>query len=141
MSFFVADNPCVVSLNGSFLLVKQGSTPTIDFMVAVNSDGVTELHTSVKKHLMFSFTNNELTTMFLPLPHVDPSNFQHYSCKLPPMDSSWAGNYTLSFNGLHIVSKCVSCKHFLIYRSWLWTGCSIIACRSWKLTALEQLIN
>ena len=95
----LTDNPYIVSLNGSFLKVEQGSTPSIDFMVAVDSDGVTELHTSVKKYLMFSFTNNNLTTVFLPLPHMDPNNFQHYSYRLPPMDSNWAGNYTLSFNG------------------------------------------
>jgi len=95
----LTDNPYIVSLNGSFLTVEQGSTPSIDFMVAVESDGVSELHTSVKKYLMFSFTNNDLTTMFLPLPHVDPNNFQHYSYRLPPMDLNWAGNYTLSFNG------------------------------------------
>ena len=94
-------------LGNSTILTTVGSRPVLDFIVAVDSDGVQNDLTNL---LSFTFTNSTDNQMPLPLPVMDPNNFQRYSYTLPPLGISTEGIYNLTINGtVFIISELTNC--------------------------------
>ena len=87
-------------LGNSSILATVGSRPVLEFTVAVDSDGVLEFQNNVTSLLTFTFTNSSQNQTLLPLPVLDPNNFQRYSYTLPPLGVGTEGIYTLTFNGM-----------------------------------------
>ena len=86
-------------LGNSSILATVGSRPVLEFTVAVDSDGVQEFQKNVTSLLTFSFMNSSQNEFLLPLPVMDPDNFQRYSYTLPPLGINNEGIYTLAING------------------------------------------
>ena len=91
-------------LGNSSILATVGSRPVLEFTVAVDSDGVLEFHNNVTSLLTFTFTNSSQSKTLLPLPVMDPDNFQRFSYTLPPLGVGTEGIYTLTFNGMVALS-------------------------------------
>jgi len=96
----VAEMPYLRINGNSFLLLPVGSRPSIEFVLAVDSDGVEELRSNVTELLTFTFSNSSQEQMVLPLPTVTPTNNQRYHYIVPPVGISTEGNYTLTINGM-----------------------------------------
>jgi len=77
-----------------------GSRPEIEFVLAVDSDGVRDFQDNISNFLSFSFTNHDMTKTALRLPQIDPNNFQHYKAMLPSVDITTEGIYTLTYTGM-----------------------------------------
>jgi len=97
-------------LGNSTILTTVGSRPVLDFIVAVDSDGIQEFQNDLTNLLSFTFTNSTDNQMLLPLPVMDPDNFQRYSYTLLPLGISTEGIYNLTINGtVFIISKLTNC--------------------------------
>lgn len=100
--FFVAEIPYLRINGNSFLLLPVGSRPLIEFVLAVDSDGVEELRSNVTELLIFTFSNSTQQQMVLPLPTMTLVNIQRYHYVVPPVGISTEGNYTLAINGMNV---------------------------------------
>ena len=81
-------------------LQQVQSRPLIEFVIAVDSDGVEELRSNVTELLTFTFTNLTQQQMEFPLPTMTLVNIQRYHYIVPPVGISTEGNYTLAINGM-----------------------------------------
>ena len=90
-------------LGNSSILATVGSRPVLEFTVAVDSDGVQEFQNNVSSLLTFTFINSTQIQTLLPLPVMDPDNFQRYSYTLPPLGVGTEGIYTLAINGTVLI--------------------------------------
>ena len=91
-------------LGNSSILATVGSRPVLEFTVAVDSNGVLEFQNNVTSLLNFTFTNSSQSKTLLPLPEMDPDNFQRFPYTLPPLGVGTEGMYTLTFNGMVALS-------------------------------------
>jgi len=88
-------------VGNSSILATVGSRPVIEFIVAVDSNGIVEFQNNVTNLLTFSFLENSSKEQIqLPLPVMDSDNFQLYSYILPPVGISTEGIYMLTINGM-----------------------------------------
>ena len=88
-------------LGNSSILATVGSRPVLEFIVAIDSDGVQEFQNNVTSLLTFTFTNSSQNRFLLPLPVMDPDNSQHYLYTLPSLGIITEGIYTLTINGIN----------------------------------------
>ena len=86
-------------LGNSTILTTVGSRPVLDFTVAVDSNGVQEFQNDLSSFLSFTFTNSTHNQILLPLPVINPDNFQRYSYTLPPLGINTEGIYNLTIHG------------------------------------------
>lgn len=99
--YWCTEVPYVRVVGNSSILATVGSRPVIEFMVAVDSNGVVEFQNNVTSLLTFIFLSNSSQEQIqLPLPVMDSDNFQHYSYTLPPVGINNEGLYTLTINGM-----------------------------------------
>ena len=85
-------------MGNSSILATVGSRPVLEFTVAVDSNGVEEIHSNVTNLLTFSLLSNS-SSQTLPPPTMDANNFQRYLYVLPPVGIDTEGLYTLTING------------------------------------------
>ena len=87
-------------LGDSNITTTLGSRPAVEFVLAIDSDGVRDFQKNITDFLSFSFTNHNMTKTTLSLPHMDLDNFQRYKTVLPSVDISTEGVYTLTYTGM-----------------------------------------
>jgi len=84
------------------IMATLGSRPEIEFVLAVDSDGVRDFQKNISNFLSFSFTNHDMMKTALSLPQIDPNNFQHYKTVLPSVNITTEGIYTLTYTGMNM---------------------------------------
>ena len=93
-----------------------GSRPEVEFVLAIDSDGVRDFQNNIPDFLSFSFTDHNMMETALSLPQVDPNNFQRYKTVLPSVETSTEGVYTLTYAGMDsYLPKSTDILHVLCF--------------------------
>jgi len=101
-----AETPYLRLVGDSNITATLGSRPEVEFVLAVDSDGVRDFQKNISNFLSFSFTNHDMMKTALSLPQVDPNNFQHYKTVLPSVKLTTEGIYTLNYTGMNMQFVC-----------------------------------
>ncbi|XP_065910282.1 uncharacterized protein [Dysidea avara] len=82
-------------VNGTYIFAPVASSPVINIIIAIDSDGTLTHQNNVTNSLMFTHTNNN--NMQIPINGLepDPDNFQLYTYTFPPLQLRNNGTYTI----------------------------------------------
>jgi len=87
-------------VNGTYIFAPVASSPVINIIIAINSDGTLTQQNNITSSLMFTHQNNN--NMLIPINGLEPSpdNFQLYTYTFPPLQLRNNGTYTI-YSGIY----------------------------------------
>ena len=95
--FFHLDNPHYNLLTGQYIIAPLASSPVIDVIIAIDSDGTRSQQDNVTNSLVLTHTSNSRAVVYLYGElKQDPDNFQLYHYTFPPVTNSNEGRYTIT---------------------------------------------